>query len=287
MCCQPFRILAVWKGVTVPNETNILSPVTLISAGRSGTSLVQGVFGHHPDFQICGETAALAFRAFHAAETALGFVPGMAGIGPEERVARGVRAMYLAMLPGDAPHWFQKPLGAPFLGRDLNPNRDPEPYFDWYWRALLASFPDGRYMTVLRHPCDVMVSWKAWFRESHEVALEKICRMAQIVMHPASPIATAVVYRRLVEDPEGEVRRVFAALDKPYHADCLKALDIAFVAERGRPFRQPLEQVSERREARFSSRARWGEIDRSLFTEERRAVLDVMWARFGETIDWP
>ena len=45
----------------MPNEDNILRPITLVSYGRSGTSLVHNILAAHPDIEGCGETMPLIF----------------------------------------------------------------------------------------------------------------------------------------------------------------------------------------------------------------------------------
>ncbi|QHQ33959.1 sulfotransferase [Algicella marina] len=271
----------------MPNESNVTSPVTLISAGRSGTSLLQGIFRHHPDFQTCGETISLVIRGYFAAEKVLPFINNEQHRTDEQRCGAAVRGMFLQMMPSEEKYWFHKPLGAATIGRDLSPASDPEGYRAWYWNAMKQSFPDGTFITILRHPCDVILSRAKWFKEKHEQGLAKICEMADIIADDASPVSVAVSHKALVDDGEAELRRVFAAIDRPFHPACLKALDVAFVQERGKPFRQKVENVPERAAQGFSNRDRWNEIDKSILTDDARGRLDRMWAKFGQEIDWP
>lgn len=268
----------------MPNARNIAAPVSLISAGRSGTSLIQGIFNHHPDFEICGETAGLILPAFKAAENVQNYAPRIKGMDKPTRAGAGVRGMFLGMFPGEAEQWFQKPLGA------INSKayqRKPAAYLAWYWSAMLSSFPEGRFITVLRHPFDVVLSRRKWFEESDGEAFGTLAEMANVINAEQSPIRVAIRYRELVAEPEAELRRVFGEIGVRWDPACLAAMGTAYVTERKADFRRPVADVQEKVAKGFSSRERWDEVDAGALAPAARAALDAMWARFGEEIDWP
>ena len=103
---------------------NIKSPITLISHGRSGTSLLQNIFDAHPDISVAGETADLIFSTWYSLWRAKGIVPGLIENGNvvpwEQRAARGVRAVFDEIFNIETQYWMQKPIGQPFVNGYIN-----------------------------------------------------------------------------------------------------------------------------------------------------------------------
>lgn len=270
----------------MPTEQNITSPAMLISLGRSGTSLLQAAFRHHPDFEVGGETASLILKTYLAASEALPHMPRREKLPIEEQSGRATRAVFLTLLPGDTPFWFHKPIGLQPLFGNLTMWKDSAAYMQLYWNAMQHTFPDARPFTILRHPYDVLLSHKHWFNQSDRTAWEYIWHMARILTHEQANIAHAVVYADLVAEPEATLRALFDHIQRPYHPACLKAFGKAYVQNRGKDGLKTLDQVPDKVATGFSRKESWQEIDTSVIRPEERATVDALWARFGKTIAW-
>ncbi|WP_112320403.1 sulfotransferase [Oceanibium sediminis] len=275
----------------MPNPSNITRPISLVSHGRSGTSLVMNILGAHPDVMTVGETAPMLFGIWHAVERVKGIIrpdPELAGEDHDARCAKAVRAAFLATFPDPDPapaHWMQKPINMPWVTNHLPGIRDMQGKAAWYWHAFHSSFPESRTITVLRHPYDVVASAMEWWNASPQGAWDNLVRMAKVIDHPDSGVAMALSHQRLAEDPAPEVARLLTHLGLRDDPACLAAVDRVYVARRGTG---PLAKgdVPERVASAFSRQDRWSTIDMSGYTTADRDALAAMWARFGEHLQF-
>lgn len=276
----------------MPNTDNITRPITLVSFGRSGTSLAFNIMGAHPEVDACGETAPLLFGTWRAAERENNVIrpdPELGQGGDHDlRCGKAVRGAFLGMFGGDErPRWLHKPINVPYP-ISVRERRDPgrfEAACVWYWRALKTSFPDGRNITILRHPYDVVLSAAEFWGNPVERIWRNLVCMAKIIDHADSDIRFAISHRRFVEDPEPEVRRLLNEVGLSEHPDCFAAVDRVYVARRGE-HRQPKQKMAEHVGRGFSRRDAWAKLDMSSFTDADREALAAMWARFGETLEF-
>lgn len=275
----------------MPNPANITQPITLVSFGRSGTSLIYNILSAHPDVDGCGETQPLIFGPWEGARRVGGVIRPDAtlpkGTPHDTRCARAVQAVFLSMFPSNLPRWVHKPINVPFTVNERQrkfPKRF-ERHAAHYWHVLGHSFPRGQVITVLRHPYDVVLSAKRYWDNPVESIWRSIVCMAQILDHPDTPVTLALRHKTLVEDPEPEIARLLDHVDLSHHPACFAAADKVYVPERGKG-RQPKAKMTDHTARAFSHRAEWHQLDKSSFTDEDHEILIRMWAKYGETLSF-
>jgi hypothetical protein len=214
----------------MPNLSNIDAPVTLIAPGRSGTSLISAIFAGNPDVSVCGETVDLVFDLWNAAQRSISHISppltsaALAAI--DERVSTFVRQGFLSLLSDDNAFWFQKPIGIPFAFSPALLHFDSwDDRADLYWTVMRTVFPRGRFFTVLRHPCDVVMSFKKRFDADEHTSWAVMGFLAHIIGHPKSLVRYAVSYDRLITDSEATVRSLLSFLEIPYDSRMMDAFN--------------------------------------------------------------
>src|ERR1041385_3414644 len=186
----------------MPNQENIDRPVTLAAHGRSGTTVLAKVFEYHPDFAYVGETANLIFNAWSAVEFSAGSLMHTDEtdrmVSDDERAARVVRQAVVSCLPDTRPSWFQKPIGVPtVVPKKFGNDRWPEAA-EWYWKVMGRSFPRAKFFTVLRNPCDVVLSSKSYWGYGEADMWWSLGFLSYILVHQSSPIRYAILFDDLV-----------------------------------------------------------------------------------------
>ena len=275
----------------MPNPQNIHRPITMISHGRSGTSLAMNILGQHPDVLACGETAPMLFGTWHAMEKERGIIrpdPERPPGDHDARCAKAVRAVFLATFPdGDsaAAEWMHKPINIPWVMNHLPGLKDWDEKAGWYWRVLHGSFPGSRNITILRHPYDVVLSAAEYWGAPHGKTWEQLVRMARVLIHPESDVGLGLSHARLVEDRDAEVARLLDHLGLPHHPSCFRATGKVYVPRRNES-RIAKADEPELVSRGFSRRDQWAGIDMAGFTRADRDILAAMWSRFGETLDF-
>ena len=190
----------------MPNPDNITRPITLVSYGRSGTSLVHRVLGSHPQVDACGETQPLIFGTWEATSRVRNVIRPDThlpkGVDFDERCAKAVRAVFLAHFdaPGK-PRWAHKPINLPYTfdrRQKENPRRMARA-IESYWPIMNACFPEATAITVLRHPYDVALSAQAYWGHPIERIWRHMVRMACV----CSPriCATSCAWRKSSTTP--------------------------------------------------------------------------------------
>lgn len=273
----------------MPNKDNIRRPVTLISNGRSGTSLTFNIFRAHPDFDVCGETAPFLFGTWYSMEKIKGVIRKDYELGANAdhnlRCAKVVQSAFIAAFEdNEKTQWMHKPIGVPWTFRMLEAQGMKfNQCIKWYWDVMDTSFPDGRNITILRHPYDVVLSAAKYWGNTHANAWKAIVRMARIINHSRSNIDFGLSHARLVEDRDTEIARLLDHLNLEHHPACFEATDRVYVAER-RERPKPKEAMADHVKRGFSHKDSWSEIDMSSFTQRDRDAIVAMWARFGEEL---
>ena len=270
----------------MPNSKNILAPVTLIANGRSGTSLIQSIFGNHPAFDICGETAAQIFGTFHATDRLEGLVRADNLLEPnvdfKERSGKATRAAILETFrrPGKR-YWMHKPIGVPWVWNALGQRGlEEDDRIKWYWDVLAYSFPESMNITVLRHPYDVVLSAEHYWGITLKQAWGSIVRMAQILSHKNANIKHAVVYDLLVQEPLAETERLFSAIERPFNPASLHAFEHLWVPEMGKQ-KVDLKDDNPRLQAQFARKKDWERVRAAGFSQGDHEVLTAMWEQYG------
>jgi Sulfotransferase family len=273
------------------NHQTLKSPITLISHGRSGTSLLQNIFDAHPEISVAGETADLIFSTWYSIQRAKGIIPGLIEEGKlipwEERTARGVRAVFNEMLKLETPYWMQKPIGQPFvIGYLRKDGMSLDEWFALYWQILSQVFPNGKFITILRHPCDVVLSaGEYWGRDLAKVWTD-IATMARCILHPGSQIQFATNYENLVQDSEASVKAMFEYLEVPFDPCVMKAFDRVYVPNHDN-WKQDKNKFEDKVKNNFSRRDEWEKIDMSATNPKDIAVIEQLWNRFGYELELP
>ena len=204
--------LAAWKADSVPFEQS--SPLFLVGFPRSGTTLLDTMLMGHPDVAVMEELPAL-----DGVSRALGGFDAIAGL--DEPGVRRARDQY-----------FER---AKRFGADLGRNVlvDKNPLHLMQVPLIYRLFPNARFILALRHPPDVLLScYFSNFRltpvlssflrldtaaEFYDLAFsiwERTRRLMPIEVH-------TVVYERLVEDPEDQLRPIVEALGLDWSDDLL------------------------------------------------------------------
>ena len=270
----------------MPNPRNIDAPVTLIANGRSGTSLIQSIFSHHPAFDCCGETAAMVFGVWHSTERLKGIVRPDRNLGAtpdfELRCGKAVRAVMLdTFRAGNKRFWMHKPIGVPWVWQTLGKQGMSEAErVKWYWQVMAVSFPESQNITVLRHPYDVVISAVNYWNITPQQAWSSVVRMARILGHRDANITYAVNYSQLVKEPLAETERMFEAIGRPFNPLCLKAFESIWVPDM-ETRKAAYSAANPRVDDRFSRQKEWSQLAGEDFSEAERNTICSMWRRYG------
>src|SRR5438552_8815533 len=173
----------------MPNRHNIDAPITLVGFGRSGSSLVSDVFDRHPDVRFVGETVNLIFGSWYALEYSSGNIPalheGRRWVPEEERAGRVVRETFLTCFPDNRRYWFHKPSDVPTTVISRFDETQWSDAAEWFWKVMHASFPKGTFFTILRHPCDIVLSGKGYWGYDELTMWWSLGYMAYLLAHPS------------------------------------------------------------------------------------------------------
>jgi hypothetical protein len=203
-----------------------------------------------------------------------------------DRLLRAFRNMYMDMFPSPKKFWMQKPIGSSFvrnLGRFWEREAD---FIDWYWETMVTLFPDGRFLTILRNPCDVVLSSADYWGMDQRDAWISLGVMARILLHSNSLISHAIRFDNLVNEPEAEIRRLCDAAAIPFDASMLQATKVVHVPKIG-TFVQPADAEKERIERKFSRQEQWANLDRGAIEPDAVGDIRMLWDRYGVPLELP
>lgn len=266
----------------MPNQDNIEAPITLVSFGRSGTSLISQIFALHPDCHSVNETANLIFDVWHAIKFSSGFTPplfeGDNRVSDENRASRIVRQVFLTCFPNDRSHWFHKPIGIPtVLQRNYDDDQWPEAA-EWYWQVIRQTFPKARFFTILRHPCDIVLSLQARSGFDQAIIWRLVRNMAYLLTHPASPVEYAIHFEELIQNNEKVLKDLFSYLNLSFTPRVLNAFSQNHVASEGKP---PINLTLTNRSME------WDQIDPGKVSGTSIENITNLFNRFGYQLQWP
>ena len=190
-------------------------PIFVVGMPRSGTTLVEQVLASHPEVYGAGELPVL------------------------REIVAPVRAAVPA--PADRPAWrsLLRVLGEEYRTRVWSAGVsqrcvvDKMPGNYHYLGLLSAMLPDARVISVRRDPLDTCFScWATPFHEGHEYTSDlgtlarQYLRYRRLMDHWMAVLPPGTVlevsYETLVEDLEGQTRRMLDYLGLPWHPGCLE-----------------------------------------------------------------
>ncbi|MCP5419910.1 MAG: hypothetical protein H6970_07160 [Gammaproteobacteria bacterium] len=266
----------------MPNESNIESPIQLVAFGRSGTSLISNVFERHPDFRFVGETANLIFGSWDAVEFSAGGIPqlfdGSYWVSEDERAGRVIRQTFLTCFPDDKKYWFHKPIGVPTAVMSKFDRSRWDEAGEWYWKVMRTSFPHAKYFTLLRHPCDVVLSAQSYWGHDEGGLWWALGFIAYLLTHPASPVRYAIHFDELTESKQDVLQRLFAYLQVPFDAESLGAFDTIHAPAQGR------DDLSRHTATR---RNEWSRLNPAFVQPFYLEQIDRLFDQFGYALEWP
>ena len=240
----------------MPNPDNVASPITLVSFGRSGSSLIANAFERHPEFSNAGETVNLIVGSWRAVELANPVLNASIEDGRyvsgEARASRLVRQALATTVPSDRPRWFQKPIGVPKDITEIFRDDEWDEAAVWYWKVFTQSFPGAKYFTILRNPFDVILSARDYWGYDEAALWWSLGLMSHLLAHPSSPVQYALRFEDLVRDPRAAITALFLYLDVPFHEDVMAAFSHIHVPAKGREQLAPGE---------VSRRSGWESLD--------------------------
>ncbi len=187
-------------------------PIFILGLPRSGSSLVEQILASHPLVEGAGELHDL-----HAVMQAAGGLAGVAAMPPAARAALGER--YLAATRR------RRTEDRPFFTDKMPSN--------WiYAGAIPLILPGARIVDVRRHAMACgFANFTQLYARGNDFAYDladigrftvDYLRHMALIDAAAPGLVHRVHHERLVDDPEGETRRLLAYLGLPFDAACLR-----------------------------------------------------------------
>jgi hypothetical protein len=240
-------------------------PVFLISAPRSGSTLLARMLGTHPALFAPAEPhlmPPLAHLGFHARVDQAPYDPVITQQGLRSFVSLlpGGEADWLAALRRATDHLYERALAGTGRARFL----DKTPAYALVLDFLAKLYPDAHYLVLTRHPMAVWSSYVDSFFDGDAQAaharnpvLERyVPAIARFLRERPAPLLH-VRYEALVADPERGLREICDFLGIAYQAAMIEYGSAAESAPRaGRGLGDPVTVNREKRPT-ADSLARW------------------------------
>ena len=195
-------------------------PVFVVGMQRSGSTLVEQILDSHPDIEGTAELNELPTIIREQ-----GNLAHRRGIQFNEHLSR---------MSGDE----LRALGEDYLQRTRTYRLTDKPSFtdkmpaNWlYVGVIRLILPNAKIVDVRRHPLDCcFANWKQLYGKGleHTYSMENMgryyadyVRLLRVVDQAQPNMIHRVIYERLVEDVEGEVRRLLDYIGLPFDEACL------------------------------------------------------------------
>ncbi len=200
------------------------SPIFIIGLPRTGTTLVDRIMSSHPDVTSAGELSDFAIALKKAAGTASPYVlePDTLDKAGALGDLRCVGDAYIASarrVVGAAPRFVDK-----------------MPLNFFYAHLIHAALPESRIICLRRHPADSVLSnyrqlfatrfsyynytYSLEWAAHYYVMFSELMAALRDVLPPSRFLEIA--YEDLIEDLEGQARRLLAFCDLDWHPACLE-----------------------------------------------------------------
>ncbi|MBQ0960979.1 sulfotransferase [Ideonella sp. 4Y11] len=195
------------------------APVFIVSRPRSGSTLVEQILASHPQVEATAELpyiGAIAAELAGRKDTALGtaWLDALVALPPER--LRGLGERYLALLQRHR-----------HLGRPVVLDKKPANFF--HLGLIRLILPKARIVEVRRTPVASALSIFKSFSSKGRLGLAELGRYHRdylaLMDHFQAVLPGAITrlhYEDLVADPEGQTRRLLAALNLPFDDACLR-----------------------------------------------------------------
>lgn len=256
----------------MPNAHNITKPITMLGIWRSGTSVISKVIEAHPDVFFMGETFNLLMGPWAGAYNTLGTMPVMEASLPK-KCGDATRYLFCKIGPSRQDRWMHKPLGTP-LKLPLHQMRDNQ---DFLWMAFEYTFPMAQYFTVLRNPCDVVVSQGERFQWSERERWKIMSAFAGWLLHHRSKVEYAIDYSNFLENPRIVIQDLFEHLELDFREACMKPTEYVHVPNNDQ--RLEVEQLKGHRD--------WSKLDPQWLQPKQKRVIQRLYDQFEIPIEWP
>jgi hypothetical protein len=191
-----------------------------------------------------------------------------------------VRQAFLTSFPDDRLWWFHKPIGPPVaaLSTKFAGEIDWTEAAEWYWKVMRHAFPKAKFLTILRHPCDIVLSSKARWGYDETALWQAVGLMAHILTHRASPVEYALSFDELINQGETVARQLFSFVDLPFAPEVMQAFARIHAPARGREILTPQET---------SRHEQWGQLDPTCIKPAYREAIAALFKKFGQDFEWP
>jgi hypothetical protein len=266
----------------LPNIENVESPITLISYGRSGSSLLSKIFELHPDFSFVGETGNFIYDLWKGYEFSAGrLAPSIENgrwVPDDERAGRMVREVFLTCFADKKKHWFHKPIGVPIALSSKFNEKEWDKAAIWYWNVINSAFPKAKFITMLRHPFDVVLSAKSYWGFDEADIWWNYGLMSYLLIHPASKIEYAISYEEMVSDPENTIRSLFDFLGVTFHEKIMDAFKTVHAASAGR------ERAAS---SKLTRKNEWSQLDKRKIDPKYLEIILSLFDKCDKKIELP
>ena len=260
----------------MPNESNATRPITLIGLGRSGTTLLEACFSAHPLIQTLNETAGVIFGL--AAGAFQCPLPAKQRFDDDALFAgHAVRTAMTALEPSDKPYWFHKPGGLPkLINWDWQAGRRTATGFpvEWYWRVLKAAFPEALFITSLRNPWDVVLSWERYIGWRQEDVWQDVADIYDMLEAGSAEIAYTIQFEAFMTNPECVLQHILSLAGIPFDAAVLEGFSIP-------------QAMSPGTEPRLHYRAEWDRCIEPPLAPDQAAKIVKVWSAAGHRFESP